>query len=107
MNPSGWVSQILSAPICLHNVLERIVVWHLFLYTIFLLEGYFLIDLVCELVRANDSPITVLELLCFCSAIPLDIPEDSSAALFNDAAEEEAFHNQGMFQPHWNELVAD
>lgn len=60
---------------------------------------FIIIELACELVRISDSPITVLELLCFCSTMPLNIPKDL-AVLFNDAAEEEAFHNWGMFKPH-------
>ena len=64
-----------------------------------------LIEFAQEFVRINDSP--ALELFCFCSVIPLEIPEDDSAELFHDSAEEAAFHNQCMFNAHWNGSVAD
>jgi hypothetical protein len=59
-----------------------------------------LIEFARELVRTSDSP--ALELVSFCSVIPLEIPEDHSAGLFHDSAEEEAFHHQCMFNAHWN-----
>ena len=53
-----------------------------------------------ELVRTGDSP--VLELVSFCSVIPLEIPEAHSVSLFHDSAEEEAFRRQCMFNARWN-----
>ena len=57
------------------------------------------IEFTRELVRTSDSP--ALELVSFCSVIPLEIPEDRSASLFHDSEEEEAFRHQCMFNAHW------
>jgi hypothetical protein len=57
-----------------------------------------LVEFARELVRTNDS--LALELVSFCSVIPLEIPEDHSASLFHDSAEEEAFHHQCMLNAY-------
>jgi hypothetical protein len=56
------------------------------------------------LVKIGNSP--ALELVSFCSVISLDIPEDHSAGLFDDAAEEEAF-DQRMLNTRRNESVTN
>jgi len=61
-----------------------------------------LIEFARELARTNDSP--ALELVSF---IPLEIPEDHSASLFHDSAEEEAFYHQCMFNAHRNRSVTE
>ena len=60
-----------------------------------------LIEFARELVQINDSP--ALELVCFCSVIPLEMPKDDSARLFHDSAEQEAFDNQCMFNARWRD----
>ena len=64
-----------------------------------------LIEFARELARTNDSP--ALELVSFCSVIPLEIPEDHSASLFHDSAEEEAFRHQCMLNVFWNGSTAE
>ena len=58
------------------------------------------IEFALELVRTSDGP--ALELVSFCSVIPVEIPEDHSENLFHDSAEEEAFRDQCMFNADWN-----